>query len=411
MQSEIPQPPMRMAAPHRLDGSQTVKPTVPEPEKPADDADFGLAWLGTNTPSPEGQTPVTMEYAPRTAPPHWANAATVEHSNARPQGDSPAVFGQMTPESGDQVTQLTASAPTAGAHSKNENVPTAEFAAVHKSQLPEKTAAPAVPPPATETATTGARPDANPNAALISQGASPQAASAQDRTLRSGAQNLTPHSASSEELRGNSTPKPEPSARQVTPAVALPQTTAVPAPPEKTSLPGDFEVHDAALEDIEFRHLDNAKSDQIRTEAPKLDTVRSEMGRHASTQIVDAVRQGRDGVIEVSLSPEELGRVKLTLTGNDGQMHVFVQSDRPETQELLRRHIAQLQQDFRDLGYADVSFDFGNSEQRSGQFAENSPEASDSYAETHPNSETKNPASSDASRSRTLATANLDLRL
>ena len=35
-------------------------------------------------------------------------------------------------------------------------------------------------------------------------------------------------------------------------------------------------------------------------------------------------------------------------------------TDRPETIDLMRRHIDQLAQDFRDLGFSDLSFSFGH---------------------------------------------------
>ena len=61
---------------------------------------------------------------------------------------------------------------------------------------------------------------------------------------------------------------------------------------------------------------------------------------------------------EIALNPEELGRVRLTLTASEGALSLVVLTDRPETQELLRRHIDVLAQEFRALGYESVSFSF-----------------------------------------------------
>ena len=63
--------------------------------------------------------------------------------------------------------------------------------------------------------------------------------------------------------------------------------------------------------------------------------------------------------VELTLAPEELGRIRLTLQGSDGRMTVTVHADRAETLDLLRRNIDMLAQDFRDLGYAHTSFAFG----------------------------------------------------
>ena len=75
-------------------------------------------------------------------------------------------------------------------------------------------------------------------------------------------------------------------------------------------------------------------------------------------QVTDAVRGSSRPGIEIALSPEELGSVRLRLTGSDGQMVVIVQAERPETLDLMRRHIDFLSQDFRAIGYGEVSFSF-----------------------------------------------------
>lgn len=86
-----------------------------------------------------------------------------------------------------------------------------------------------------------------------------------------------------------------------------------------------------------------------------------------ATQISEAAKQLPDGPIEISLSPEELGKVKLTFQVSEaGAMNVVVAAERPETLELLRRNADTLLQDFQDLGYEQSSFEF----QQDGQSAE-----------------------------------------
>ncbi|MBL9058687.1 MAG: flagellar hook-length control protein FliK, partial [Mangrovicoccus sp.] len=86
------------------------------------------------------------------------------------------------------------------------------------------------------------------------------------------------------------------------------------------------------------------------------------------SQIADGIRQARDGSIEISLSPEELGSLHMTISGDDLNLQVRIHADRPETEGLLRRHIALLQQDFRDLGYGQVAFDFGPRQDQPARF-------------------------------------------
>ena len=80
----------------------------------------------------------------------------------------------------------------------------------------------------------------------------------------------------------------------------------------------------------------------------------------SSQRIVESLSQFPDRPVEVTLSPEELGRVRMSLATHDGALTMLVQADRPETLELLRRHIDTLAQDLRDLGFEDLTFAFGD---------------------------------------------------
>ena len=81
-------------------------------------------------------------------------------------------------------------------------------------------------------------------------------------------------------------------------------------------------------------------------------------------QMSQALADAGNRTVELTLSPEELGKVRMTLTSNDGAIIVTVQAERPETLDLMRRNIDSLARDFRDMGYSNIGFDFG---QQSGQ--------------------------------------------
>jgi len=83
--------------------------------------------------------------------------------------------------------------------------------------------------------------------------------------------------------------------------------------------------------------------------------------RAITRQIADAVVTQRDGTVELRLNPEELGRVSLSMTQVDGAMSVHLNAERPETLELLKRHIALLEAEFGDVGFDTASFSFGES--------------------------------------------------
>lgn len=77
-----------------------------------------------------------------------------------------------------------------------------------------------------------------------------------------------------------------------------------------------------------------------------------------SQQIAIAVHQTSTGTTDITLNPEELGRVRLSMTSVDGTMMLAVATERAETQDLIRRHIETLAQEMRALGYRDVGFSF-----------------------------------------------------
>ena len=79
---------------------------------------------------------------------------------------------------------------------------------------------------------------------------------------------------------------------------------------------------------------------------------------HVARQIVEAVVTAREDRVEVALAPEELGRIRMVMTGPDHSPHVMVWAERPEVLDQLRRNTAILQDCFGDAGMADASFEF-----------------------------------------------------
>jgi hypothetical protein len=94
-----------------------------------------------------------------------------------------------------------------------------------------------------------------------------------------------------------------------------------------------------------------------RTEA----VLRHETPRPVSTQIAEAARALRDGPVELTLRPEELGTVRMTLsTAGDGAMSLLLHAERPETLELLRRHIGDLARELGALGFENLDLQFSD---------------------------------------------------
>jgi hypothetical protein len=109
-----------------------------------------------------------------------------------------------------------------------------------------------------------------------------------------------------------------------------------------------------------FAAQQDARTDPstARTEAPR-DTARPPILRDAIPQMLHAVRQSAPGEVELMLDPEELGRIRMSLTLSDGGLQVMIQSDRADTGELMRRHAGLLRDELAGLGFAEVDIGFG----------------------------------------------------
>lgn len=57
-----------------------------------------------------------------------------------------------------------------------------------------------------------------------------------------------------------------------------------------------------------------------------------------------------DSPLELALDPPELGRVRMQMAEVAGVMTLTIQAERPETADLMRRHLDLLAQEFSDAG-------------------------------------------------------------
>ncbi|WP_182912975.1 flagellar hook-length control protein FliK [Paracoccus onubensis] len=75
-------------------------------------------------------------------------------------------------------------------------------------------------------------------------------------------------------------------------------------------------------------------------------------------QIADAVVTTRNETVEIALSPEELGKVRMILTGHERAPHLAIWAERPEILEQLRRNADLLMQQFSEEGMPDATLSF-----------------------------------------------------
>ena len=124
-------------------------------------------------------------------------------------------------------------------------------------------------------------------------------------------------------------------------------------------------------------------------------------------QMAEAIQRLPDKPVEVALNPEELGKVRMSISATDGGITVNVLAERPETLELMRRHIDQLAREFQALGYQNINFAFGE-----GQTGQNSDPGGEGGNDSLPSSNTAEQATENAANPIQLATTSgLDLRL
>jgi flagellar hook-length control protein FliK len=91
-----------------------------------------------------------------------------------------------------------------------------------------------------------------------------------------------------------------------------------------------------------------------------------------AAQLGEALRQMPNRPVDIALSPEELGRVRLSVTTSEAGVVVNVLAERQETLDLLRRNIDQLGEEFRDMGFDDIAFSFAGGANTSTDRGDNS---------------------------------------
>ncbi|WP_169447685.1 flagellar hook-length control protein FliK [Paracoccus zeaxanthinifaciens] len=215
------------------------------------------------------------------------------------------------------------------------------------------------------------------------------------------------------------------------PAVALAQPSVEQAPADRMSPPVGTATHIAPeplgdtrqtpaplaaeterpinpepLEQLEARPALAARADAPQPEAPRTETVQQPRSapqhdpRPVARQIADAVVTTREGETEIALAPEELGRLRLVMTGAD-RGHVTIFAERPETLDLIRRNADLLTQTLADAGIEQGSLDFREERRDSAPAPhDDAPEGSPAATVEHV-----------ATRPRPLSDRRLDIRI
>jgi len=131
--------------------------------------------------------------------------------------------------------------------------------------------------------------------------------------------------------------------------------------------------HDDARTDLRLTAEGSPRpAGPLSTTAPSPD-----LPRHIAQQIVEALQRGGGGKergIDLLLNPAELGRVRISLSPGDAGLTVHIVADRPETLDLMRRHIDTLAQDFQSIGYDATDFAFAQHDHEAEDQGQNDPQ-------------------------------------
>ena len=128
----------------------------------------------------------------------------------------------------------------------------------------------------------------------------------------------------------------------------MPRPLTEPKPPAGDALP------EVAADGPEIAHTASSGRSDPMVRTGDADHRPALVARGAVAQIAEAARLPMDG------SVEELGCVKLSMVPGEAGLVVQILAERPETLDLLRRHVDMLSADLRDLGYSGLDFSFGH---------------------------------------------------
>ena len=165
-------------------------------------------------------------------------------------------------------------------------------------------------------------------------------------------------------VKSDLTPAPSTPIRTAQPPQITTQANTTPQPVDRSSKADPaFTLLVPSSEGSEMLHWDPARASPISTSQP----VRGDLTPHIARQLVEVLPQAAHRPVEIALSPQELGRVRMSIKTDDGAVTVSILAERADTLDLMRRNIEQLGQSFRSMGYDQITFSFGQGMDSDGQ--------------------------------------------
>ncbi|OED48562.1 hypothetical protein AB838_11670 [Rhodobacteraceae bacterium (ex Bugula neritina AB1)] len=138
---------------------------------------------------------------------------------------------------------------------------------------------------------------------------------------------------------------------------------------------------------------------------------RPELPRMIASQIAEAFAAKGEQKVEVSLNPQELGQVKMRVVTSETGITMIIQAERPETSDLMRRHIHELAEEFRRMGYEDISFEFSGGQSGGENTDENADDGTGQSAGVVGSQSGDETAGTQATQNLRLGSAGVDMRV
>lgn len=160
-------------------------------------------------------------------------------------------------------------------------------------------------------------------------------------------------------------PKQTTAMQHIAPAKAPAQTA--PTPSITTAQPAESQFQIKEPLESQTAPLTTFRTGTEVQGTPTQPTHSAPTAQTAPRQIITHLQQANTHQTELHLAPEELGRVRLTLHTTEQGLTLTIQAERSETSDLLRRHMADLSQEFADLGYSDINFSFADQDRKTAQ--------------------------------------------
>lgn len=145
---------------------------------------------------------------------------------------------------------------------------------------------------------------------------------------------------------------PDPKAAPPGPALSPPGGGLSPTPGTADPGPSRDPVVEV-VQRLDAPHRAEALAEPRPGASPPLD-----MPHRIAQQIAARLETPGPGSFDLALKPEELGHVRLKLVSHETGSLLIVHAERPETLDLMRRHIGALEQDLRALGHDQLSLRF-----------------------------------------------------